>query len=183
MNLYAYVGNDPVNAMDPTGEKSYLIARTFPLAGGRRYSHMYVIVVDDQTGEVTRFSYGPQRRNQLRPGKLVSITGSSDPTDLADAAGAALFLADSEAAAKAGINGVEINASDEAVLASGAAVDSALGTKQNPGSISYDARPWSGTRGGNSNSGAYAVANGANPDAEQARPRRRLQGTRFPTSW
>ncbi len=55
---------------------------------------------------------------------------------------------------------MQIDASDEAVIASGDAVDQALGTKEDSGSVKYAplTGPQSTSDFANSNSAAYAVA-------------------------
>jgi uncharacterized protein RhaS with RHS repeats len=169
-NRYAYVHNDPINGIDPFGEASYLVSR--PVRGG--LNHMFVVVVDDKTGKVVaRYSYGPTR---AVGGKLVSLTASRTQTDTDDAAAYSAYAEDPAAAAKDGIFAVQINASDDAVIASGEAVDRALGTKKNPGSVKYAplTGPQSTSDFANSNSAAYAVADRAvkieNPNGSQSLP-------------
>ncbi|MCP5433500.1 MAG: RHS repeat-associated core domain-containing protein [Alphaproteobacteria bacterium] len=156
INLYAYVGNDPLNLIDPFGEIAYLISRPTGILGQK---HMFVLVVDDETGEVTRFSYGP-RGPWFHLGQLVSLTGTKTATDQDDQAAQELFLSDRDKAEEAGITGAVIDASDEAVLAAGRDVDRILGTITKPGSIEYMAAPpHNACPGvGNSDSAAYAVA-------------------------
>jgi hypothetical protein len=182
MNLYAYIGNDPGNAVDPSGMEAWLISRPINLAG---QNHMFVAVVDDKTGKVTRFSYGPQGAFP-NLGKLVNLVGTGPGTDDDDISALAQFQSNSAAAAENGISGVRIDASDPAVIASGEAVDAALGTRDNPGEFAPDYAPltedphsWENWKTGesgqipgtaNSNSAAYAVADGANPSDSQPVP-------------
>ena len=171
-NRYAYTMNDPVNRIDPDGRKSYLVSRE--LKSFKAADHMMVIVVDDKTGAVSRFSYGPNGDSAIsNPGKLVSHTGTGSVTDKGDAAAAESFLADPAAAAEQGITGIAINATDDAVRAQGNAVDAALGTKGAPADTApgYSVAPGRGrSTQANSNSAAYAVANRANPSETQAKP-------------
>jgi RHS repeat-associated protein len=174
VNLYAYVGNDPLNKTDPTGEESYLVGRPVTGTGS---NHMFVVVTDDDTGKVVqRFSYGPETGNVVLPGRLVSVTGSGNSTDLTDAKAFSQYQSSAAAATKAGISVVTINASDSAVLKSGQATDKILGTPNNPGHTGYVAlaNPLSRSDAANSNSAAYKVANDAvrseNPSASQQRP-------------
>ncbi len=164
LNLYAYVHNDPVNMADANGEAAYLVARPAMLGA----SHMFVIVVDDSTGEIWQYSFGPQGG----PGNLGQLVLNTDSIAATDRAAFNTFLADPEAARSDGISATTINASDDAVRASGDAIAAALGTKDNPGDIRYVVVPdkRSGPDRGNSNSAAYAVADRANPDDAQSLP-------------
>ncbi len=177
LNLYVYALNDPVNWFDPNGERAYLVSRRI----GPGFSHMFVLVVNDETGEQHRFSYGPQRGAPLF-GSLVSLTGSGEPTDIDDRDAATLLLSDREGAAEQGIVAADIDASDDAVIASGLAMDAILGTPAEPGPVGYVpvTGPQTEETYANSNSAAYAVADRAvraeNPNATQRLP----QGTRNP---
>lgn len=172
MNLYTYVGNDPLNATDPTGEESYLVSRPVIVLGvntGR--DHMFVVVTDGPMGDVVaRFSYGP---DQMRDGQLVSHSASRNQATGTNEDDVAAFNAirdGADAAADAGITFAQIDASDEAVIASGRAVDTTLGTIEQPGPVEYDMVPNDRSDGANSNSAAMAVANRANPNVQQALP-------------
>lgn len=134
-------------------------------------SHMFVVVVDDKTGVITRFSYGPGSES----GKLVSITGTNNTTDNTDRAAMKRFLADPLSAYKSGIKAALINASDEAVKSSGRAIDQALGTDSNPGENAPDYSYLPSGDKANSNSAIQALSTRAvqseNPEATQAQPR------------
>jgi hypothetical protein len=170
-NRYTYAANDPVNMWDPDGEKSYLVSRgtgwRFP--GKGEQGHLFVVVVNDETGNIdAQFSFGPDK---AIGGRLVQqIQGDS------------IFETDRAAFEDGTGTRVEINASDDAVMKSGEAVASALGTKENPGNTNYAplTNPASDSNYGNGNSAAYAVANRAttseNPVTEQSLP----SGTRNP---
>lgn len=172
LNLYAYVRNDSLNLRDPTGERAYLVSR--PIETG--HGHMFVVVVDDDTGEVVRYSYGPQGP-AWNLGRLVSLTDSDTPTDIDDNNAWELYSRDSNAAAEQGISVAPILASDDAVRASGNAMNATLGTRERPGRVGYVPLTNRFTFRGNanSNSAAYGVAQRAvrseNPTATQALPR------------
>ena len=172
-NLYAYVGNDPLNAVDPQGEEAWLIARPTPYFGIR---HMSVVVADRLGGpETARFSYGPSNGRSLIANQLVSHSGSRSPTDIGDA-NAWRALAGADTAGRAGVSATPINASDASVLAAGNQINDALGTLSRPGETNYAAMPTALTPegAGNSNSAAYGVAMTAvrseNPQATQMLP-------------
>ena len=136
---------------------------------------MFVVVVDDETGKIEKqYSYGPQRSFPM--GKLVS-QGKGDSIYQTDESAFVEFQKDPEAAMKNGISAVQIDASDDAVIASGDAVSRSLGDKNNPGPINYApvTGPQSTSDFANSNSAAYAVADRAvkseNPRASQSLPR------------
>ncbi|MEM1192358.1 MAG: RHS repeat-associated core domain-containing protein [Pseudomonadota bacterium] len=77
-NRYAYTLNNPAISIDPDGEASTRVCRSVLTAG----SHCFIVVTDDNTGEVIeRFSFGPQRNGRRDPGQLVSVTGSGLDTD------------------------------------------------------------------------------------------------------
>ena len=172
LNLYTYVHNDPVNKLDPNGEEAYLVSRP---TGWLNQNHMFVVVVDDETGIVSRFSYGPSGPI-YNPGRLVSLTGTNTGTNRDDRDAWKAYSADPEKAGKAGISAVQIEASDRAVIKSGRAVNRALGTRRDPGPVKY--APLTGPQStddyGNSNSAAYAVADRAvkseNPEGSQPLP-------------
>jgi len=121
-----------------------------------------VVVKDDVSGKVTRFSYGPSNSNPLKPGKLVSHSGEATPTDKTDASAAAKFLGDPSSAAKEGITGEKIHASDADVIAAGEAMNSALGTPSSPTATAPNYRmvPVANSSA-NSNSAAYGIAHDA----------------------
>ena len=172
MNLYAYVGNNPLNATDPYGEEAWLVAR--PLQEGKKglvgARHMFVVVADELGGEVTaQYSYGPSNRARLSTpngsilnpmGHLVSLAGTGTPTDVDDQNAWTSLAGDQ---ALPGVSAIQIDSSDEAVMAAGQHVNAALGTIENPGPIGYApvTNPATAENVGNSNSGSMAVANAA----------------------
>lgn len=158
LNLYVYVKADPVNLIDPLGEDAWLVARPVYFMGVKVADHMFVVVAD-QLGAPprARFSYGPSQG--LNPadrgrefGSLVSLTNTLTQTDVDDKNFWDL-TSNPVLAALRGVRFIQINAPDEAVIAAGTAVDEALGTPDDPGSIEYQPIP----RGNEGNSNAAAV--------------------------
>ena len=143
---------------------------------------MFVVVVDDKTGKVVkRYSYGPQGGFWNR-GSLISVTGSRNSVDRVDNDAWNTYSTDPDAASEQGISVVPIDASDDAVITSGDAMDNRLGTRANPGPVPYYTIPEEDLlfNAANSNSAAYGVADDAvkseNPERSQPLPR----GTRNP---
>ena len=177
-NRYAYTMNDPINLIDPDGRESWLVSRPLSPPAGIAANHMFVLVRNDTTGQVSRFSYGPQGHPTKSPGKLVNHAGTGTKTDTDDAAFAGAFLADRKNAESFGVTASPINASDTDVIAAGNAVNEMLGTPQNPGegAPNYNILPdnaGAASRGdlqANSNSAATAVANIASGSQSQSMP-------------
>jgi RHS repeat-associated protein len=157
INLYTYVGNDPIGQVDPSGEEGFLVARPTPYVGVR---HMTVVVAPKLGAPPTdRYSYGPSNGRSIVTNQLVSHTDTHSATDIADAKAWAA-LADPTAAREAGITAVPIAASDDSVRFAGEIMNKHLGTIAEPGDVDYGALagPASPNGTGNSNSAAYAVA-------------------------
>lgn len=153
LNLYAYVGNDPVNRTDPTGKQSWLVSRP---TGWGDTDHMFVVVAPVPGGDMkAQFSYGP---SEGVGGQLTNQPQNSSIYQTDNAAWAT--LSDPSSAQEAGVSFRQINASDASVIATGENVSARLGTPAAPGPVPYSAVPTWGSAA-NSNSAAYAVANGA----------------------
>ncbi len=143
-NRYVYGNNNPVNMIDPNGEDSWLVSRPLGSKLAKKHNHMFVAVRNNETGATRRFSYGPQGNPIFSPGKVVSHTGTGTDTDTDDQQAMESFLEGVDSGEGSGdIAGVQIDASDTDVIAAGEAVDTALGTVDNPSSSApqYDIIP------------------------------------------
>lgn len=149
MNLYGYVGNDPINSGDFGGKEAYLVAR--PLSGTSNAHHMFVVVAPSPgAAPIARFSYGPDDGD---PQKLVNLTGSRTDTNRDDA-NAWSEMSDSWSAQEKGIHSLRIDASDADVIAAGEHLNSVLGNVEEPGNFQYTLIP---SRPGTYNSNSAAI--------------------------
>jgi RHS repeat-associated protein len=154
LNLYVYVGDDPLNGTDPTGKDSWLVSRAIYFGGVYVADHEFVVVADKYGGTPkAQFDYGPSSSSLDHPGSLVELHGTNAPTRLDDDKA---WHGDPSSEARS----VKLNASDAAVISAGTRLDSGLGTPDHPGGIKYSILP-SGPNQANSNSAASAVANNA----------------------
>ncbi|CAB0151896.1 tRNA3(Ser)-specific nuclease WapA [Pseudidiomarina piscicola] len=151
MNWYAYVRNDPVNMIDPSGEKSFLVSR--PLSkqqaveshpGGFWPNHNFIVIYAEYPGDknATVISFGKNESGNM--GRVYGEVQEADKNHW-------FSLSDAET----GASYRQINASDSSVeyLATSLVEDN-----------EYNYIPeWQG--GANSNTGAGAVAQNADGGA------------------
>jgi RHS repeat-associated protein len=174
LNLYTYVGNDPTDMTDPTGDAAWEISRRVyqPIMGVRIPvgNHVFVVVADKYGAPPkAQFDYGPDDKS----GKLVELHGN--PSN---------FTTKTDTDAYRGLDSTAsvttINASDASAIAAGNKMDQEVGTPAKPGGVSYNKFP-SGPHEGNSNSAASAVGNNAqqasHPGSQPMSPPRSV----FPT--
>ena len=149
VNLYAYVGNDPINGIDPTGLESYIVARPLdlPIGTGLGFGHAFIVTDADYPGDpkATIISFG-----ELSNGNMGNISNSERASEFSRTTSA------TDAAAWANIRETgqgafsKINAPDNLVSATAANVSERFG---------YSATPTFTIADVNSNSAAAAVAN------------------------
>ena len=87
VNLYAYVANDPVNGIDPTGLDAYLAARRLDSAIGKLgIGHAYVVVDAKYPGDpnATVISFG-----ELASGNMGNVSEPSRASDFSRTTNAA----------------------------------------------------------------------------------------------
>jgi RHS repeat-associated protein len=163
LDLYAYVGGDPINKIDPTGEDSYLVYRPVKKYGVELSKHAFVVVTNDKGEVLQRFSYGPSKDGDGGDfGQLVSLTGTDTETNTDDD-----LAWSNRGKAVTVVNLTDKGYKDADVLASGRNMDRALGTRDNPGTTKYKAIPNGKLGNGNSNSAAMAVVNGAQSNSSK----------------
>ncbi|MDB5691070.1 MAG: ParB-like nuclease domain [Alphaproteobacteria bacterium] len=163
VNLYAYVGNDPVGHNDPSGEDAYLVARRLSSSlGSLGIGHSFVVSNARYLGDphATIHSFGPMSNNH---------TGDiSDPRRASS--GAAYTSRDDRAAWErlrkgSNSNVVRIKAPDAVVDAVAHAVREDRPYSYVPSAADHSLGPegeWRSTPADNSNSAAFGVADKAN---------------------
>lgn len=80
INLYAYVGNDPLNNTDPTGMDTVVSLMGYKLGIVNR-GHSYVVVTDTETGTREVFRAGPSVDNPRWQNGLTDIISNGVPQE------------------------------------------------------------------------------------------------------
>jgi RHS repeat-associated protein len=174
LNLYTYVGNDPTDMTDPSGEASWEISRrVYQEEMGIKIpvgNHVFVVVADKYGAPPkAQFDYGPDDKS----GRLVELHGNpSNFTTKTDT--------DAYKGLDSTVSVAPINASDANVIAAGDKMDQELGTPGKPGGVNYAMFP-DGSHQGNSNSAASAVANNAQQASHPGSPPPSKPSSIFPT--
>ena len=155
VNLYAYVGNSPINGTDPTGQDSYFftitVAPATPFSNTESHSAIAVVSKD---GSVRIIDYGPQSQigGIIPSGNLINASGNPN---------AGVHGRDTDAFKNGTyddkISLTKMGISDQSVISAAAVVDQHLGNSQNPGSLTYSTIPGVTSNGANSNSAIGAV--------------------------
>lgn len=148
------VANDPINGVDPTGRESFLVARG--VYESSLAHHTFVVLVDDQTGTTTFYSFTDEGGSIFDSRLVRSVDGGNSGTLAKDVKAWQNYNSgDSD-----GVSATRINAPDSDVKFAGDQVSGYLG-REGSGDrkpVDYDARP-AGGQGCNSNCAAFAVAN------------------------
>jgi hypothetical protein len=157
-NLYTYVGNDPLDKSDPTGEDSYLVARPldFPV-GELGYGHSYIVSNASRIGDpkATVNSYG-----KLKNGRMGNVNDPANAAKSSKTTHATDVKNWNSLSPDTNKNIAKIDAPDKVVDAAAAAV------KENtPYSYMPTPAQAQSTNDTNSNSAAFAVADKALQDA------------------
>lgn len=79
-NLYAYVGDDPINATDPDGKQVRVTLVGYPLPDIPSYGHAYILYRDLRTGEMRITRAGPSdgQGHGYRAGSSGAVRNMSD---------------------------------------------------------------------------------------------------------
>jgi RHS repeat-associated protein len=154
VNLYAYVGNDPLNKTDPTGKTGYYVSRAAGGTGGKA-DHGFVVVAPYIGGPIKAiFSY-TDVDGVLMSSRNDTSVESTFNTDVN-------FWRNlgTEQSRETGTTFNIIGAEDKTIIRAGNDVDAAL----DRGEVGYSALPSATPEGCNSNCAAAAVANIARED-------------------
>lgn len=153
LNLYAYVGSDPVNNFDPNGQESFAVARRLDFPGVKQagYGHAYTVTNASRVGDpkATIYSFG-----KLQNGAMGNVGDSTKAADLSATTAAADATHWESLGSDTTGNISKIEAPDAIVDAVAGAVSEGS---------SYAAIP-SGSKGSNevnSNSAAFAIGDRA----------------------
>jgi RHS repeat-associated protein len=153
MNIYAYVGNDPVNAVDPNGENVYYVSRPLQKSDGLA-DHAFVVIADClgcAHKEGGFFSSGPADNGEdvLKPSRIGTANDDVASVDMG------FWKNINDPNDHVSVN--QVNATDEAGIRAGNAVSRLLRIN----SINYEYIPAASwyRQSCNSNCGAQAIAN------------------------
>ena len=161
LNLYAYVRNDPLNLLDPNGERVLEVTRPVRFLGIRLGVHRFTLVDPDRGGPSRRFSFGPERGNPGTAfsavgdsGRLTSHPGVDTPTGRDDARAAQGVLSGQPGR---GVTFRELDVTDDAAIAAGEAVEQGLANTSVPYNVVPDGFDVAAGRGFNSNTATQLV--------------------------
>lgn len=163
VNLYAYVGDDPLNRVDPTGEDSFLVARPLDWKPEMNVGHTFVVTDAKYPGDPNAhiFSFG-----KLANGNMGNVNDASRAANMsftAHATDKAAWLAETKNSGTY----TKIDAPDKTVSAVAGAV-----LENKP----YAYVPALTSNSTNSNSAAFAIADksvqvsSGNPNATTPKP-------------
>jgi hypothetical protein len=163
INLYAYVGDDPLNRVDPTGQDSFLVARPLDWTIQMNIGHTFVVTDAKYPGDPNAhiFSFGKLANGNM--GNVNNPARADNMSFTAHATDKAAWLAETKNSGTY----TKIDAPDKTVSAVAGAV---LENK------SYAYVPALTSNSTNSNSAAFAIADKSvqvstgNPNASASKP-------------